>query len=133
MSEQILVLDVARLLDASAVGKEAAQALAKRFEAAKKQRQRLVAKAEGAQGPARNEAKAELGAFEAKEARALEEARAHLRHALLSRAQPHVIRILKERGAQVVLRASELVVFKRDLDITDQVIEAVDREGALKL
>ena len=133
MSDSILVLDVARLLDTSEVGKKAAADLAKRFETAKKQRQALKAKVDGAEGPAREEALRELNAFEAKEARALEEARAGLRHALLARAQPHVIRLLKERGASVVLRAEELVVFKRDLDITAHVIEAVDKEGSLKL
>jgi Skp family chaperone for outer membrane proteins len=133
MSDSILVLDVARLLDASEVGKQAAADLAKRFETAKKQRQALKAKVDKAEGPAREEAQRELNAFEAKEARALEEARAGLRHALLARAQPHVIRLLKERGASVVLRAEELVVFKRDLDITAHVIAAVDKEGALKV
>lgn len=133
MSDSILVLDVARLLDASAAGKQAAADLAKRFDSAKKQRNLLKEKVAGAKGPAREEADRELVAFEAKEARALEEARAGLRHALLARAQPHVIRLLKERGASVVLRAEELVVFKRDLDITDHVIEAVDKEGSLKL
>jgi Skp family chaperone for outer membrane proteins len=132
MSDSILVLDVARLLDASQVGQKAAAELAKRFEVAKKQRKALKAKAEAAEGAAREDAEHELSAFEAKEIRALEEARGGLRHQLLARAQPHVIRLLKERGADVVLRAEELVVFKRDLDITDLVIEAVDKEGALK-
>lgn len=133
MNDAFLVLDVNRLLDDSKVGNAAAGKLAGNFEAAKKRRQVLTKRLEAAKGSGQAKAEEELRTFDAEETRLLEKARADLRTALLMRAQPHVIRLLKARGAGAVVRAEELVVFKRELDITAEVMAAVDNEGDLKL
>ncbi|MBI3182731.1 MAG: OmpH family outer membrane protein [Myxococcales bacterium] len=108
----LLQLDLASLLDASKVGRDAARALENEWSIT-----------EGMPEDRRGEVLANL-----------REKRDALRSALLARAGPIVAELAKKRGASAVLERGSLVwAAEKVEDITAAVIKEVDAQGPLKL
>ena len=113
-----LVVDLMRLLDESAPGRRAADDLAKRWEAARHELQRLDAQAE--QG---NEEAAQRAERLAAEVPAeLERVRAAAREDLLARVRRLVAEAAAARGCSLVLSAAQTLVFDPKADLTDELL-----------
>jgi Skp family chaperone for outer membrane proteins len=113
---EYLVIDMARVLDESRVGQQAAQGLQAQFDAAKVRYDKLVAD--------NDDAAAE--AFEAQSIEALEGGRTKARKDLLDRAQPLIQSAAKARGVGLVLEADAVVWVDPKCDITERVIAGID-------
>jgi Skp family chaperone for outer membrane proteins len=109
----VVVLDVNRLLDECAAGKAGAKALQSEYKKLKKQREKLP--------------EDRRASFDARAFNTLEKERAQLRADVLAKARPVVQRLMSERGAKVVLRAEQALAFDGSVDITAEVIAAVDK------
>ncbi|MBI1946789.1 MAG: hypothetical protein HYS27_13920 [Deltaproteobacteria bacterium] len=115
-SAPVLLVRVTDVLDRSLAGKKAADELRASFVDAKKRRDAIVDPADGAR-------------FEAETARAIEGEREQRRAELLVKARAAAEAIRKKRGALVVLDAGAALAAAADLDVTDELISALDRAG----
>ena len=110
----VLLVRVTDVLDRSKAGKQAADELRARFIEARTKREAITDAVEGAR-------------FELDVARDLEGARARRRDQLLQQARAAAEKIRKKRGAHVVVDAGAVLASSTDLDITDEIIAAIDR------
>lgn len=131
MEQNYLVIDMRRLLDESAVGSAAAEALAARFDAARAQHAGMKEQARRVSGAAQAKLLEEATSFEEEVTQQLEDERERLREQLLARANPIIRRLATERGAGLVLERAAVVMFDASTDITAVVVEEVDAEGPL--
>lgn len=111
-TSDFLILDVARLLDETALGKSAAEELSKRHRALREEVDKQPVD--------------QRAAFQARAAIALEQERERLRAELLQVATPHIESIVKARGATTVFHKAALIRFEAERDITEDVIKLVD-------
>lgn len=113
VSNPVLLVRVVDVLDRTREGRDGAAALEKQFTAAR------AAVTAMAAGP-------EQAAAEAKAVGEIESERARRRTALLERARAGAEQIRKQRGAQLVLDAGLALAFEGALDVTDELIAALD-------
>ena len=117
----VLVVDLARVLDESAPGKQGAAALQARFDDAKAQHAKLLARATTEQG--KRAAAEAADALEGDARRASEVERTRLREDVLARARPIVFALMQERAADVVIDAAACLVLATGIDVTDVVLQ----------
>lgn len=117
----VLVVDLARVLDESALGKAGAAALQARFDEAKAQHEKLGARATTEQGKRKSDEAAT--AFESTAIAEIEAARARLRAEVLAKVRPVVASLMREKKADVVLDAGACLAIGGTVDVTDEVLQ----------
>ncbi len=110
----VLLVRVTDVLDRSMAGRKAAEELRARFVEARARRAAITDTVEGAR-------------FELDVARDLEAERGRRRDEILQAARVAAEQIRKKRGARLVLDAGTALAAASELDVTDEVIAAVDR------
>lgn len=113
VSTPVLLVRIVDVLDRTREGQQGARALEQRFADARAAVGKLPP------GPERASA-------EARAAAEIEEERARLRDGLLGRARAGAEALRKKRGALVVLDASLAVALDAAVDVTDELIAALD-------
>ena len=116
----VMVVDLARVLDESALGKQGAAALQARFAEAKAEHERLNAR-ESSEGKRRAEQSA--AAFQNDALAAIEQERARLRSDVLAQARPVIAALMKERKVDLVIDAGACLAVGAHVDVTDDVLQ----------
>ena len=129
--EPYLVVDMASVLDKSAVGRTATASLEAEWASADAEHRRRLQDAARASGASRAKLEAEAEQLGREALSALEQRRAALRVKLLARVGSLVRDLAKERGAGLVLERSAVLVFAQDADVTHEVIRRLDALGEL--
>lgn len=114
VSNAILVVRIVAVLDSTREGKEGAAALEQQFAAARAAVEALPAGAE-------------RSAAEVRAVREIEAERARRREALLVRARAVAEKIRAQRGAALVMDAGLTLAMDAGLDITAEVVAALDK------
>ena len=122
----ILVVDLARVLDETVRGQRASAELKSDFTAAREKLEALRAQAKSATGALQKTATEELQKFERASLTALDEKKVALREQLLNDVRGIVDDLRKQAGASFVLDASAVVLAPKESDITEQVIAQLD-------
>ena len=117
---QVLVVDLARVLDESAPGKAAAAALQARFEEARAQHDKLLARATTEAG--KRKAAEAAQAFEGDALRGIEAERARMRADVLAAVRPVLAALMQERKAQIVVDAAACLAVADAVDVTDELL-----------
>ncbi len=120
----VLVVDLNRVLDESALGKGGAAALAARYATLKEQHDKLQQKGASEKGKAA--AAAAAAEFERGAQQELERERARLREDVLARTRPIVAALLTEKKAEVVVDAAAVLASVAGVDVTDVVVARLD-------
>lgn len=118
-----LVVDITRILDESAAGRKAAEELSKRWDLAQSEFQQLLERAQAGDQEAGDRA-AEL---EAKVPNEIERRRDDLRRQLIERIKPIIAAIAQTKGTSLVLRSDQTLAFEPEAEITNQVLDELDR------
>ena len=118
-----LVVDIARILDESAAGRKASGELSKRWDLAQSEFQQLLERAQAGDQEAADRA-AEL---EAKVPNEIERRRDDLRRQLIERIKPIIATIAQTKGISLVLRSDQTLAFEPEAEITNQVLDELDR------
>ena len=121
----VLVVDLARVLDESALGKRGAVALQARFDDARAQHDKLQSRATTVEGQRKAEEAA--AAFAADALTGIEGERARLRAELLSQVRPIVASLMQSKNADVVIDAGACLAIGAGVDITDDVLQRLPR------
>lgn len=119
-----LVVDMGRILDESVAGRSASEDLSKRWEMAQREFQQLIERAQAGDEEAANRA-AELEASVPAE---LEKRREDHQRQLIERLKPIIATVASETGTALVLRADQTLAFDPQNEITDRVMEILDRD-----
>jgi Skp family chaperone for outer membrane proteins len=109
----VLIVRVTDVLDNTKAGKKSADELKTRFLAAKKKREGIKDAVEATK-------------FEIEFARELEGERARKRDELLTKARAAAEKIRAKKKAQLVVDAASVLAFAGAIDITDEIIAALD-------
>lgn len=117
----VLVVDLARVLDESALGKRGAAALQARFDDARTQHEKLQSRASTEQG--KRKAEEAAAAFEADAITGIEGERARLRAEVLSQARPIIASLMQSKKADLVIDAGACLAIGASVDITDDVLQ----------
>jgi len=122
----ILVVDLARVLDETLRGQRASAELKSDFTAAREKLEGLRAQAKSAIGTLQKTATEELQKFERASLSALDEKKVTLREHLLAEVRGLVEDMRQQAGATYVLDASAVILAPKESDITEQVIAQLD-------
>jgi Skp family chaperone for outer membrane proteins len=125
----ILVLDLARVLDESAFGRSAQEALTRELDEARLKHEGMRQQAKSAAGPTQTKLVDEARAFERDTLAGLEKKRAELRETLLNDVRAIVDEIRTARKSTLVLDARAVVMAAEADDITAEVLARVDAKG----
>jgi Skp family chaperone for outer membrane proteins len=107
----VLVVDLARVLDESALGKQAAMALQAKFDDARARYEKLVAKNKNMAAELEREAVLDI-----------ERERGRMREELLAKVRPIVAALMSETKARVVVDAAACLAIADGVDVTDEVL-----------
>lgn len=107
----VLVVDLARVLDESAAGKQGAAQLQAKFDDARARYEKLHAKNKSMAAELEREAVLDI-----------ERERARLREQLLAQVRPIVATLLAEKKASVVIDAAACLATAAGVDVTDEVL-----------
>ena len=118
-----LVVDMERILDESVAGRGASEDLSKRWEMAQREFQELLERA----GAGDQEAAKRAAELEASVPAELEERRESLQRQLLDRLKPIIASVASESGSPLILRADQTLAYDPTKEITDRIMEALDR------
>ena len=119
-----LIVDMGRILDESVAGRTASEDLSKRWEMAQREFQQLIERAQAGDEEAADRA-AELEASVPAE---LEKRREDHQRQLIERLKPIIATVASETGTALVLRADQTLAFDPQNEITDRVMEILDRD-----
>jgi Skp family chaperone for outer membrane proteins len=108
---QVLVVDLARVLDESALGKQAAAALQAKFDDARGRYEKLLAKNKSMAAELEREAVLDI-----------ERERGRMREQLLAKVRPIVAALMGEKKARVVVDAAACLAVADGVDVTDEVL-----------
>ena len=124
---EFVVLDIQQVLDQTKEGLAAAKVLDTRWQKAKARYDELIKIAEKTKDPvARQKAEGAANDFEESAVDEIEEERHKRREALLTKANPVIAALAKEKGADLVLDRGAVLHCTDELDITQTIIERLD-------
>jgi Skp family chaperone for outer membrane proteins len=121
-----LVVDMARVLRETEHGKTAKTSLMRLLERTKAQEDALRAKWEKSSGSAKKQAREKYVEFQKKARGELDRRRDALQSALVGLATTAAKAIAEERGIDLVLERSSVLVFSEAADVTEEVIARVN-------
>jgi Skp family chaperone for outer membrane proteins len=107
----VIVVDLARVLDESALGKQGASALQAKFDDARARYEKLL--------PKNKSMAAEL---QAEAIRDIEQERMRLREEVLAKVRPIVAALMSERRALLVVDAAACLAIAEGVDVTAEVL-----------
>ena len=127
-----LIVDTQRVLRECEPAKYATASLETMMKRSEARRDEMLRAAQKAAGPQKRAHQKKLLAFERERRGLLMKRRAALRAALLEAVKDVAREIARERGIDLVLDAGTTLVFAPDADVTDDLIERLNRAGAVK-
>jgi Skp family chaperone for outer membrane proteins len=124
---KVALVDAVRLLDQSQLGLAGAKRLEELFHSQQRELAPLIAQAQKTKRPAENQKLEELARGQEQERERL---RAELRDALLAKARTVIEKLAPAAGVDFVMAQPQVLLWvKPELDLTEQVLAALDKEA----